>query len=227
MVPDDVHSSQNIHSRKEAPPEARILLVTGSPRKNGNSEGIAAHVASTAEKAGVPCFHARLPDYRFDPCSGCELCRKTGTCAGLQDGMQLLYPLVVKSSGLILISPVHNYNVTAWMKAFIDRLYCFYDFMGDRPGPWSSRLAGQGRKAAVVSVGEQHGKEGIGMTLEAMRLPLEALGYEILEELPVTGVFPRGGALKSPEVTGRVTELALKTATAVARGPLAKPDSEV
>ena len=113
--------------------------------------------------------------------------------------MQILYPLVERSLGILCVSPVHNYNVTAWMKAFLDRLYCYYDFGRDRPGRWSSRLAGQGRKAALVSVGEQHGSEGIGLTLEAMRLPLEALGYQIIEEIPVTGFFPRGRVERSPE----------------------------
>jgi len=67
----------------------------------------------------------------------------------------------------------------------IDRLYCFYNFDDNRPGGWSSRLAGQGRKAILAAICEQKNKDDMGFTLDAMRLPLEALGYEIIGELPV------------------------------------------
>ena len=51
------------------------------------------------------------------------------------DGMSLLYPKIIDARGLVLVSPTHNYNITAIMKAFIDRLYCFYNFDNkNRPG---------------------------------------------------------------------------------------------
>jgi hypothetical protein len=78
------------------------------------------------------------------------------------------------------------------MKAFIDRLYCMYDFGNSRPRPWSSRLAGQGRKAVIAAVCEQKEKSDMGMTLDAMRLPLTALGYEIVDEISIFGAFDRG-----------------------------------
>ncbi len=205
----------SVASRPQADPEPRILALSGSPRAKGNSDKLAARALETAEDAGVPGLHVRLADVLFQPCIGCERCRKDKTCTGLQDGMQVLYPLVDRSLGLLLVCPVHNYNVTAWMKAFIDRLYCYYDFGAERPGEWACRLAGQGRKAALVTVGEQHGSEGIGVTLEAMRLPLEALGYEVVTELPVTGVFPRGGVTKSADAMDRAGEVGRSLAGAI------------
>ncbi|MFP4072099.1 MAG: NAD(P)H-dependent oxidoreductase [Desulfovibrionales bacterium] len=73
-------------------------------------------------------------------------------CTGLLDVMTALYRPVIESRGLVLVCPTHNSNVTAWMKGFIDRLYCFYDFDKKLPGPWSSRLGGQGRKAVPQQV---------------------------------------------------------------------------
>jgi multimeric flavodoxin WrbA len=106
--------------------------------------------------------------------------------------MTLLYPLINETKGLILISPVHTYNITAWMKAFIDRLYCYYDFADTRPRDWSSRLAGQGQKAIIGAIAEQESKENMGVALEAMRLPLQALGYEVVAEFSVLRLFDRG-----------------------------------
>ncbi len=172
----------------------KILGISGSPRKGGNSDTLLKHTLAGAGSASAATEAIHLRDYQFQGCIGCEKCRKAGQCIGLQDGMQLIYPKITGASGMVLISPTHNYNITAWMKAFIDRLYCYYNFSDDRPGSWSSRLAGQNRKAIIASVGEQKSyKDGVGFTLDAMRIPIEALGYDVIGELPVLGVFGKGG----------------------------------
>jgi multimeric flavodoxin WrbA len=130
--------------------------------------------------------------------------------------MQLIYPKIMEARGLVLISPTHHYNVTAWMKAFIDRLYCYYNFSNDRPRRWSSRLAGQNRKAIIASIGEQKSYEdGVGFTLEAMRLPIEALGYEVIGELPVLGVFDKGGINKQQQLLEKAEHLGSQLAKLV------------
>jgi multimeric flavodoxin WrbA len=177
-----------------------ILGIEGSPRKSGNSHHMLQAILSGAEEEGAVCHTAHLREYRFDPCVGCERCRKDKICTKFQDGMTLLYPCIQEAKGLVLISPVHNYNITAWMKAFIDRLYCFYDFEDTRPRGWSSRLAEQGRKAVIGAIAEQAEKKDMGFTLEAMRLPLEALGYEIVTEISVLELFDRGIIAKRRDI---------------------------
>ena len=105
--------------------------------------------------------------------------------------MSVVYDKIITSQGLILVSPTHNYNITSWMKAFIDRLYCFYTFDNDRPRSWSSQLANQGRKAVIAAICEQENKHDMGFTLEAMKLPLEALGYNIVGALSVFKIFDK------------------------------------
>lgn len=114
--------------------------------------------------------------------------------------MSLIYPDIIESKALVLVSPTHNYNVTAWMKAFIDRLYCFYNFDDNHPRGWSSRLANQGRKAVLAAICEQVDEDDMGVTLSAMRLPLEALGYEIIGELPVFKIFNKGKVKENKEI---------------------------
>jgi multimeric flavodoxin WrbA len=179
----------------------KVLGIGGSPRKGGNSDILLKHVLIGARNAGATTKEVQLRDYQFQPCIGCEKCRKAKQCIGLQDGMQLIYPKIIEAHGLVLISPTHHYNVTGWMKSFIDRLYCFYVFSDDRPRRWSSRLAGQNRKAIIASIGEQASREeGTGFTLEAMRLPMDALGYEVIGELPVLGIFNKGKIKKDKKV---------------------------
>ncbi|HPJ94524.1 MAG TPA: flavodoxin family protein [Deltaproteobacteria bacterium] len=198
-------------------PQQVILGIGGSPRKGGNTDVLLDHIITGATLMNLETERILLRDCQFQPCIGCERCRKDRICTGLHDDMTPLYNKIVRASGLVLVSPVHNYNVTAWMKAFIDRLYCFYDFTDDRPRGWSSRLADQGRKAVVAAVCEQASRDDLGFTLEAMRRPLEALGYEIVGELAVFGIFDQGKVRDNPEVLSQATRLGSELAEALAR----------
>lgn len=186
---------------------ARILGICGSPRKKGNSDILLGHMLKGAGAEGAATAKSFLRDYEYRPCIGCERCRATGECSRFHDGMQLLYPEVSACKGLVLVSPVHNYNITAWMKAFIDRLYCYYNFTKERPGKWSSKLAGQGRKAVIAAVAEQNEISEMRLTLDAMRLPLEALGYDVIAEFPVPGIFDKGKVAQYSETLQKAEKL--------------------
>lgn len=198
------------------PGQGRVLGISGSPRKRSNSEALLGFILSGAKAAGTAVTACRLRDYRISACIGCELCRKDGECTGLDDDMHILYPELTGARGLVLVTPVHNYNVSAMTKAFIDRLYRFYDFGDARPRPWSSRLAGQGRKAVIAAVGEQPDPESMGVVMEAMRLPLTALGYEIVGELLAYPFFDAAAVKDDTAVTDRARELGKALAQAVA-----------
>ncbi|MFP3908659.1 MAG: flavodoxin family protein [Archaeoglobaceae archaeon] len=191
---------------------SKILGVGGSPRKKGNSDVMLLKILEGAEDAGAETETVFLRDYKFDSCTGCEKCRTAKACTELQDGMQLLYPKIIDSKGLVLASPSHNYNVSALMKAFIDRLYQFIDFTDDHPRKYSSRLAQQGRKAVLAAVCEQYYDEGMGFTVDGMRLPLETLGYEVVGVVTAELVFHRGKVAKNSQVVSAAYDLGKKMA---------------
>jgi len=193
----------------------KVLGIGGSPRKGGNSDILLKRLLKGARDESVAAREIQLRDYQFQACIGCERCRKDKRCTGLQDGMQLIYPEIREASGLVLASPIYNYNMTALMKSFIDRLYCFYNFGDERPGQWSSQLANQGRKAIIAVVGEQATREAAGMdlTLEAMRRPVKALGYEVIDELPVLGIFHKGKVKEYPQVLEQAESLGIRLAS--------------
>jgi multimeric flavodoxin WrbA len=167
---------------------------------------------SGVNQAGFPSDYYNLTGIDFKGCIGCEKCRKTKICTGLVDGMSLIYPKLLSSKGLVLVSPTHNYNVTSWMKAFIDRLYCFYNFENDRPRSWSSQLDNQNRKAIVAAICEQESIEDMGFTIEAMKKPLEALGYEIIGELTVFKIFDKAKVKQDDRAMNKAYQLGQKLA---------------
>ncbi len=188
-------------------PKGEILGVGGSPRKNGNSDVILKQVLAGVSQENVECSLVQLRDIQFQGCIGCEKCRKDKICTGLIDGMSLIYDKIISSKGLVLVSPTHNYNITSWMKAFIDRLYCFYNFQNTRPRAWSSQLASQNRKAVIIAICEQENKKDMGFTLEAMRSPIEALGYQVIGEQSVFKIFDKGIIKKDTEVLKKAFNL--------------------
>ena len=189
--------------------------IGGSPRHGGNSDTLLGSILAGAAPAGLTTEALHLRDHQLQGCIGCEQCRTTGICTGLRDGMTVIYPAVIAAQALVLVSPTHNYNLTSWMKAFIDRLYCFYQFDDERPRGWSSRLAGQGRKAVLAAVCEQQDERDMGFTLPAMRRPLEALGYEIVGELAVVGIFDRARVKKRDDILDRAVQLGADLAAAI------------
>ena len=200
---------ENLH------PEDEVLGVGGSPRKNGNSDVLLRQVLSGVRQEKIACSSIHLRDIQFQGCIGCEKCRKDKICTGLNDGMSLIYSKIISSRGLVLVSPTHNYNITSWMKAFIDRLYCFYNFQNTRPRAWSSRLANQDRKAVIIAVCEQEHKKDMGFTLEAMRMPIEALGYKVIGEPAVFKIFDRGKVKEDSESLKKVFKLGKDLAKAI------------
>jgi len=195
---------------KNSQPESKIIGFSGSPRKNGNSDILLKTIMTGVNQEGVPSEYYNLTDIDFKGCVGCEKCRKDKVCTGLIDGMSSMYPALVTSRGLVLVSPTHSYNITAWMKSFIDRLYCFYNFGTDRPRSWSSRLADQNRKAVVAAICEQESAKDMGFTLEAMKYPLEALGYEIIGELAVFKIFDKAKVKQNEDVINNAHQLGKK-----------------
>ena len=189
-----------------------ILGISGSPRRGGNSDII---LESILKGTGVRTNTLYLSDIDFSSCVGCERCRKDKICTRFVDGLSPWYDTISKAVGIVLVSPVYNYNITSWMKAFIDRLYCFYDFDDERPRGWSSRLAGQGRAAALAVVAEQMDEEDLGLAMQALRIPIEAFGYEIAGEVPVLGKFEAGIVAKDSHVMGQAVELGKKLTRAL------------
>lgn len=199
----------------------KVIGIGGSPRKGGNSDILLKQILKGARIGGAATEEIQLRDYDFQSCIGCERCRKAAQCTGLLDGMQLLYPKIRQAGGMVMVSPIHTYNMTAIMKSFIDRLYCLYYFSEERPGYWVSQLTNQGRKALIAAVGEQADREegGMGLTLETMRRSVVALGYDLTGEMPVLGIFPKGKIRELPDILEQAEYLGKELALRLNENP--------
>lgn len=115
----------------------KVLIVEGSPRRNGNSVLLGARAAEGLREGDVEVETIHLQGMNIHSCLHCDGCiRKKLNCTQ-QDDMQSLYPKLLEANGLILSSPIYWFTYNAQMKTFIDRWYGLWqnqhDFLEGKP----------------------------------------------------------------------------------------------
>ena len=98
----------------------KILVVSSSPRRGGNSDLLCDEFVKGAQEAGHNVEKIFLADKHINYCKGCEVCDSTSECIQ-QDDMQEILDKVVDSDVIVLAAPIYFYTPCAQMKTFIDR----------------------------------------------------------------------------------------------------------
>ena len=103
----------------------KIMIVSSSPRKGGNSDILANEFAKGAKAAGneVEIVAVRDVDLKF--CVGCLYCQSHDKCV-LKDGMNELYDKFQNADVLVFATPIYYYSVCGQLKTFLDRLNPLY-----------------------------------------------------------------------------------------------------
>jgi multimeric flavodoxin WrbA len=100
-----------------------IVILSGSPRKGGNTDHLAETFINGASAAGKQTTLFRVADLKIGGCLGCGHCfRKQGICVQKDDMLPILNALR-KADALVLASPVYYFGVTAQIKLTIDRFF--------------------------------------------------------------------------------------------------------
>ena len=98
----------------------KILAVSCSPRKNGNTIAMLEKALDGAREDGAEVELFSVAGKNIQPCDGCWGCTKTGRCH-IKDDMQELYEKLVAADGIIFGTPIYFWGMTAQAKAVIDR----------------------------------------------------------------------------------------------------------
>lgn len=103
----------------------KILAIVGSPRLKGNTNYLVDQALGEAAKLGAQTEKVVLSQYKVNPCLGHADCASFDSCQQKDDAGWIL-DRFREADGVILATPVYWYNVSAQMKAFIDRNYFPY-----------------------------------------------------------------------------------------------------
>ncbi|MEM5790270.1 MAG: flavodoxin family protein [Syntrophobacteraceae bacterium] len=184
----------------------KIVRVLGSPRQKANSSIIAERFCSTAQELGAETRTFTLNDLNFRACQGCYACKKKLDRCVLEDDLTEVLDAVRETNILVLASPVYYWDVSAQMKAFLDRTFSFLvpDFITN---PRKSRLD-PGKKLVLILAQNNPDKDSFPDIFTKFDYFFRAYGFTDTRLVRAFGVGSPGAVESHKDVL----ELAEKTA---------------
>ncbi len=101
---------------------AKVLLINGSPHKDGCTAEALKEMASVFEKEGVETETVWIGNKNIRGCVACGSCGKTGRCV-TDDAVNEIAPKFESADGLVVGSPVYYGSPNGTLLSFLDRLF--------------------------------------------------------------------------------------------------------
>jgi len=165
----------------------KIVVITGSPRKNGNSFAMTDAFIKAAEAKGhtVTRFDAALKN--VGGCRACETCFKTGKACSFDDDFNTIAPAILEADAVVFTTPVYWYSIPAQIKGVIDRLFSFV--VGGKD------IAG--KECALITCCEEEDMS----VMDGVRIPIERsaalMKWHMAGEVLIPGVLNVGDIAKT------------------------------
>jgi len=109
----------------------KVLILSGSPRKRGNSDILCDQFLKGAKEGGNEVEKIFLGDKKINYCIACAACRDTGKCIH-KDDMAAILEKMIDADVIVMASPVYFYTLNAQMKTLIDRTVARYTEITDK-----------------------------------------------------------------------------------------------
>ena len=160
----------------------KIVVITGSPRKNGNSFAMTEAFIKGAEEKGhtVTRFDAAMK--KVGGCHACETCYSTGKACTFDDDFNTIAPAILEADAIVFTMPVYWYSIPAQIKGVIDRIFSFV--VGGKD------IAG--KECALIACCEEEDKS----VMDGVRIPMERMcalnKWKMVGEVLVSGVLNVG-----------------------------------
>ena len=165
----------------------KIVVITGSPRKNGNSLAMTDAFIRAAKEKGhtVARFDAAM--MKIGGCHACETCYKTGKACSFDDDFNDIAPAILEADAVVFSMPVYWYSIPAQIKGVIDRLFSFV--VGGK------EIAG--KECALITCCEEDDLS----VMDGVRIPLERsaalMKWKMVGEVLIPGVLNVGDINKT------------------------------
>ena len=160
----------------------KIVVITGSPRKNGNSFAMTDAFIQAAEAKGhtVTRFDAAMKN--IGGCHACETCFKTGKACSFDDDFNTIAPTILEADAIVFTMPVYWYSIPAQIKGVIDRIFSLV--VGGKD------IAG--KECALITCCEENDMS----VMDGVRIPMERMcalnKWKMVGEVLVSGVLNAG-----------------------------------
>jgi len=151
----------------------KIVVLNGSPRRNGNTSTLVKKFTEGAESAGNTVKEFFLDSMDIHGCKGCFGGHSSKECPCVQrDDMMLIYPAIKECNVIVLATPLYYWNMSGQIRIAIDRLFALEE--GD-----GNFLRGNGRASALLMAAEGNGFDDVVLYYDHLmeHLRWENLGY--------------------------------------------------
>ena len=161
-----------------------ILVITGSPRRKGNSNAMVQAFISACEAKGHAVQRLDAPYLKLSGCMACETCFSKGKPCTLADDdfNALVAPAVEKAGVVVFAMPVYWYSLPAQIKMAIDKLFSFM-------------VAGKdisGKQYGLIACCEEQDDEVFSGVRYCLRKTAELIKWTSIGEACVPGVLKAG-----------------------------------
>ncbi len=165
----------------------KIVVITGSPRRKGNSFAMTDAFVKAAEEKGhmVTRFDAALK--KVGGCRACETCYSTGKACSFGDDFNTIAPAILEADAIVFTMPVYWYSIPAQIKGVIDRIFSLV--VGGKD------IAG--KECALITCCEEDDMS----VMDGVRIPIERMcalnKWKVVGEVLVPGVLNVGDIEKT------------------------------
>lgn len=177
----------------------KLVVITGSPRKNGNSFAMTDAFVKAAEEKGHEVTRFDTSFMKIGFCHACETCYKTGKACSFDDDFNAIAPAILEADAVVFSTPVYWYSIPAQIKGVIDKLF-------------SLVVGGQnfaGKECALITCCEEDDLT----VMDGVRIPIERsaalLKWNMVGEVLVPSVL-EAGAINNTDGCAQAAALADK-----------------
>ncbi|MDR1885676.1 MAG: flavodoxin family protein [Synergistaceae bacterium] len=183
----------------------KITVILGSPRRDGNSERLAAALVRGASEVGYKAQYVRMHGLKVGGCIDCRRCWSNGTHCFLNDDMKEVYAALDTSDVIVFASPLYFYSWAAQIKPIWDRLLPYF-----HP---NSKVDVRGRVAVLLSTAGDKDAKCFGGLKKSFELACAYCGWRIAGEILAHGVYGAGEISEKGDWLKRAEDLGKKLQT--------------
>ena len=162
----------------------KILVLTGSPRKQGTTARLAEEFIRGAREAGHEVLRMDAAQLKVGGCLACRACRSNGGACVQKDDMYQVYPHLVEADGVVLVTPLYYYAMTGQLKTLMDRFFAVSPVLRKRDVKLATLAACEDDAPNAMDSLRCHHEAVVdlfGWEDKGMVLALDALGPEDLD----------------------------------------------
>ena len=104
----------------------KVIIINGSPRKNGNTAKMLKEAQKGAEETGAEVEYFNLYDYDFKGCRSCFVCKlkgnKTGGLCAIKDEAKPILEKILQADAVIMGSPIYYSYPTGVFRMLLERM---------------------------------------------------------------------------------------------------------